>query len=218
MRIVGLTDIHGNLNGIERMKTVLAAADIVFLVGDITNFGYAPDVSRVIDRVRDHAGRILAVSGNCDYPEVDRFLDGEEINLHARGETIDGIGFVGVGGSLITPFNTPNEYSEAELTGFLERGKSQLPPETPSVLISHQPPLNTGCDRIDAGIHVGSLAIREFIESHQPLVCFTGHIHESVGIDRIGKTWIVNPGQLARGKYAFAEIIGNEAIVEIREG
>lgn len=217
MIVLGLSDIHGEENGFERMKSVLSAADIVFLVGDITHFGGTPDARRVIGAVRKYAGKILAVSGNCDYPEVDQFLDAEGINLHGRGETIGGIGFIGVGGSLVTPFRTPNEYSEEDLTGFLKKGASGLPGNAPVVLVSHQPPLNTGCDKIRTGSHVGSRAIRDYIETRHPLVCFTGHIHESAGIDRIGQTWIVNPGQLKHGKYAYAEIGENDVIVEIRE-
>jgi Icc-related predicted phosphoesterase len=42
---------------------------------------------------------------------------------------------------------------------------------------------------------VGSLAIRKFIESRQPLITLHGHIHESPTLtgswrDRIGRTWM----------------------------
>jgi len=88
--------------------------------------------------------------------------------------------------------------------------------DTPLVLMSHQPPINTQCDRIATGAHVGSHAVRRFIEIRQPLVCFTGHIHESVALDNIGDTRIVNPGMLANGQYAYAEIGQGKATVEIR--
>ncbi len=55
-------------------------------------------------------------------------------------------------------------------------------------------------------MHVGSRAVRAFIEAVQPLVCFTGHIHGGVGIDTIGVTRIVNPEPLSSGGYAYAEI------------
>jgi len=79
------------------------------------------------------------------------------------------------------------------------------------ILVSHTPPYNTNTDVIESGQHVGSKAIREFIERHQPEICLTGHIHESRNIDRIGKTLILNPGMLSDGYilvYKEGDIIG----------
>ena len=71
----------------------------------------------------------------------------------------------------------------------------------------HQPPKDTCCDIVSAGFHVGSPLLRQFIEQVQPLIVVTGHIHESAGIDHIGRTVVVNPGSLAEGKYAVVELI-----------
>jgi hypothetical protein len=43
-------------------------------------------------------------------------------------------------------------------------------------------------------IHAGSTAVRASIEKHQPLVGLHGHIHESKGFVRIGRTLCLNPG------------------------
>jgi Icc-related predicted phosphoesterase len=48
--------------------------------------------------------------------------------------------------------------------------------------------------------HVGSRAIRAFVERHQPPLVLSGHIHESPRISSsyrnlIGRTVVVNPGQ-----------------------
>jgi Icc-related predicted phosphoesterase len=55
--------------------------------------------------------------------------------------------------------------------------------EAPFMLVSHSPPLGTNLDRIHGGGHVGSLAIRRFIEqwgsSGRLRVSLHGHIHES---------------------------------------
>jgi uncharacterized protein len=218
MIVIGLTDVHSGMAAIERMNDIIGSADVVLFVGDITNFGREPETAQVVAPVVQLARKTLAVSGNCDYPEVDAYLDRQGINLHGRGEMVDGIGFVGLGGSLTTPFKTPNEYSEAEIEVCLNRGFTQLPEkaEMQLVLVSHQPPVQTLCDRISTGVNVGSHAVRRFIEARQPLVCFTGHIHESVALDNIGDTRIVNPGMLANGQYAYAEIGQGKATVEIR--
>jgi Icc-related predicted phosphoesterase len=53
---------------------------------------------------------------------------------------------------------------------------------------------------IGAERHVGSRAIRAFIERRRPPLVLTGHIHESPRIsasyrDRVGDSIVVNPGQ-----------------------
>ena len=52
------------------------------------------------------------------------------------------------------------------------------------VLVGRQPHL----------IPVGSSAVRDAIERYQPLVALHGHIHESPGATRIGRTLCLNPG------------------------
>ena len=69
-----------------------------------------------------------------------------------------------------------------------------------TLFVLHSPPRDTRCDMMGAGRHVGSRAIRRFIESHQPPLVLSGHIHESPRVstsfrDEIGKSAIVNPGQ-----------------------
>jgi Icc-related predicted phosphoesterase len=41
---------------------------------------------------------------------------------------------------------------------------------------------------------VGSTAVRAAIERYQPILSLHGHVHESAGFRRIGRTLAVNPG------------------------
>lgn len=92
-----------------------------------------------------------------------------------------------------------------------------LDPYIPFVLLSHQPPHGTACDRLRSGEHAGSISLRYFIEESGPLLVFTGHIHESRGEDRIERTRVVNPGPLDEGGYAFAEVFRDGVVrVEVR--
>lgn len=216
MIIVGLSDIHGGKNTILGMADILAMADVVVLAGDITHFGKEAQARELLKPLLDHAQKVLAVSGNCDYPEVDICLESTGINLHARASVHQEVCFVGLGGSLITPFHTPKEFTENEIRGFLKNGFSRIPQGLPVVLVSHQPPINTACDRITSGEHVGSHAVREFIEIYRPSVCICGHIHESRNIDKINDTWIINPGMLGKGHYAYVRIEEGEDAVEMR--
>lgn len=68
------------------------------------------------------------------------------------------------------------------------------------ILVIHSPPWNTGLDVLTGGAHVGSRAIRRFIEQHRPCLAFHGHIHEApevsgIWIEHLGPTVCINPGQ-----------------------
>lgn len=207
MDILAIPDIHGDINRLRKLSAEMEAADVVLLVGDITNFGREQEVSEIIRVVQHHNFNILAVPGNCDFPPVAEYLSRLGINIESSHQVIDGIGFAGLGASLYSPSRgTPNEVSEEELAHNLEKAVSGLPESTPFVLVSHQPPKDTAADRIMEGMHVGSHSVRRFLEKHQPLVCFSGHIHEGSGIDAIGETQVVNPGPFFKGHYATARI------------
>ena len=216
MIIVALSDIHGNTKHLRAIAHDLSVADVVLLVGDLTNFGRRRHASRVVHAVQQYNDRILAVPGNCDYPEVDASLTIEGISLHRKCVTVDGIAFLGVGGSLPCPTRTPNEFTEGELQAFLDEASSNLDPLMPVILVSHQPPYRTIADFAWIGQHVGSQSIRTFITQVQPMVCFTGHIHEGRGIDAIGETKVINPGPLREGGYAYTEVNRQVEVVEIR--
>ncbi len=63
-----------------------------------------------------------------------------------------------------------------------------------TIYVIHTPPHNTSLDLTNLEVHVGSKAVKRFIEKEQPLMCLHGHIHESVGKEKIGKTIAINPG------------------------
>lgn len=217
MVIVALADIHGDIKRLRAISHDLSAADVVLLVGDLTNFGRQADASRVVHAVRKYNEHVLAVPGNCDYPEVDAYLTSEGINLHRKSVTVNQIAFMGLGGSLPCPGKTPNEFTEDKLRTFLEEASADFDPAMPVVLVSHQPPYRTVTDLARNGQHVGSQSVRTFITQVQPMVCFTGHIHEGRGIDTIGKTPVVNPAPLREGGYVYAKVNHSQVeVVEIR--
>ncbi len=68
-----------------------------------------------------------------------------------------------------------------------------------TIYVIHAPPFNTKLDIIANGTHVGSKAVREFIEKEQPMLTLHGHIHESAKMsgswrDEIGQTICINVG------------------------
>lgn len=78
-----------------------------------------------------------------------------------------------------------------------------------TIYVCHTPPADTPLDQMPRGRHVGSRALRAFIERHQPPLTLHGHIHESPDQSgqfaaRIGTTWSINPGHSERRFQAVA--------------
>ena len=68
-----------------------------------------------------------------------------------------------------------------------------------TIYVCHTPPFNTPLDQMPRGRHVGSKALRAFIEQHAPPLTLHGHIHESPELSgrytaQLGTTWSINPG------------------------
>ena len=205
MKIVSISDVHMATRNLARMSEIWRDTDLAIIAGDLTNFGGVEDVQKVLDDVRACCKNVLAVPGNLDQPETFAFFEREGIALHGKGRIIDGVGIFGCGGSTITPFKTPSEFTEDEIYAALAQGYEAVREARPLVMVCHTPPFETKCDRIVSGKAVGSTAARRFIEEHQPEVCISGHIHESAAVDAIGKTVVLNAGPFKGGGYNVVE-------------
>ncbi len=213
MKIVGVTDIHGNIRMSRKLAEALPdlSPNLILVAGDVTNFGTATAAKRVLEPLLDRGIPLIAVFGNCDGRDVPDFLEELRISAHNKRVEVNGLGIVGVGGSNITPFSTVWELSEDEIENILSRNYHEG-----DVILSHVPPYNTKADRTHSCLHVGSKALRRFIEEKKPPLVLTGHIHEARSIDRIGETLIVNPGPLFRGYYAEITIEDGRASARLK--
>jgi len=206
MKIIALPDLHNNLTSLSKISNALVKADLVLLVGDLANGDSALDADQLINSIQKFNTSILAIPGNWDGPNVDHYLSDLGINLNRKHRIIDKLAFIGIGASLPGIIQTPWEFEEQDFERFFEEATTGLDAQLPQILVCHQPPYNTKNDLAQGKSHVGSKAVRAFIEHRQPLVCFTGHIHEGKGIDEIGITKIINPGPFSEGSYAYAEV------------
>jgi Icc-related predicted phosphoesterase len=216
MRIVSFGDVHMSLQTIKQLAPELEQADLAIISGDLTNFGGREDAEQVVGAVERQVRQVLAVSGNLDQREVMDFLRARGISLHGESRRIGDLGIFGCGGSNVTPFRTPTEFSEEDLGTLLDRGYTQVSDAPHVLMVCHTPPADTATDRISTGQHVGSPTVRAFIEKHQPEVCITGHIHESAGVDRVGRTTIVNAGLLREGGYIVVSLGANGLSAELK--
>jgi len=153
--------------------------------------------------------------GNDDYQEiVDAVQDTPHVkNADHRVLKIDELHeMVNLGWSNPTPWKCPRDHTEEELEAMMEKLVSSVSDKENCVFNVHVPPINCGLDTvpklddsvyppkpvIDKGqavmIGAGSTSVRRAIEKYQPLVDLCGHIHESRGTTRIGRTLVLNPG------------------------
>jgi len=210
--IIHLTDIHGASHFIDKIVDEIEQADLVVISGDITHFGNRREAEKIILPIVSYNQNVLAVPGNCDYPGVEDYLLETGINLHLILREIEGFILLGIGGSIPCPGPTPFEYSEENAQEWLDPISGMIIKNLPLIFVSHQPPYYTTADKLPDGSHVGSRSISRFIDTVEPLVCLTGHIHEGIGIDSHVKTTIINPGPFRAGRYAKVEI-GNDGKV-----
>ncbi len=149
----------------------------------------------LIGRILEALGeRVWVLPGNHESSEhITRFCGQFGFrDFHEKVFEVGGYHFAGLGYSNPTPFNTPGEYTEQELSDKLE-SFAEL---SPLVLVCHAPPHETKLDQLGNGGHAGSRAVRDFIDRRQPEHFFCGHIHEAAGVTvELGATRASNVGK-----------------------
>jgi Icc-related predicted phosphoesterase len=187
-------------------------------------------VARWMDMAKDKLGgsgvRVFVCPGNDDEMEVDDVVRKSEMVVLGEGRMIeiDGFSMISTGWSNHTPWNTHREETEEKLGERIEAMAKQVPDQSRAIFNLHCPPFKSGLDEapaIDADLKllhggralrpVGSTAVRDAIEKHQPLLSLHGHIHESKGAVKLGKTLSINPGSAYEEGMLMAAIINLDA-------
>jgi Icc-related predicted phosphoesterase len=158
--------------------------------------------------------RILTAPGNDDPYAVDdviRARGGDRVVL-VEGDVTEiapGHEMLNTGWSNHTPWDTHREFDEGALRAHIEEMAGRLRNPAAALFNIHVPPYDSMLDTaplLDAELAVrtsmgnvltapaGSTAVRAAIEAHQPLASLHGHIHESGGSVRIGRTVAINAG------------------------
>ena len=161
--------------------------------------------------------KCYVTGGNDDYADVLTALDraGAQCIFGCEGRVVavdDEHTMISVGFSTPTPWRTPREVSDEQLGALIEPMIAQVPDKNRCIFNFHDPPVDSTLDtcpqldwntdppsQIVRGGQVvlfgaGSLSVRRAVEQHQPLLGLHGHIHESPGAVRIGRTLCINPG------------------------
>lgn len=163
------------------------------------------------ERLSGTEARCFVMPGNDDPPGVDTAIE-RATRVEACDERVvefAGYSMISLGYSNITPFDSPRELEEDEIYRRAAALAEQVPDISRCIFNLHVPPYDSQLDsapQLDeelrvvatAGqprmIPVGSTAVRELIERFQPLLALHGHVHESRGATRIGRTLCINPG------------------------
>ncbi|MCX7983969.1 MAG: metallophosphoesterase [Bacteroidetes bacterium] len=206
MRILALSDIHGKRERLANILSQTNSFDLVCIAGDFTTHGTISQVQDIFSIIAQYSKPIIAVAGNMDSREIDGWLSTMGVGVNKKSIMYDTIGFCGVSAAPYSMLHTPYEVSEDDIFAALESGWNEFNNATRKVVLSHVPPYKTKVDTIRLGLHVGSTALRAFIEQYSPDLVLCGHIHEAKGTDILGTTLICNCGSVAENKYAIIDI------------
>jgi Icc-related predicted phosphoesterase len=186
------------------------------------------------DRLRDTGVTCHLAGGNNDAEDTLALLrdSGSDAVIASEGRVVDvlGLPMVSLGWSNPTPWGTPRETSEEQLEIMLRDAIAELDEPRRAIFNLHAPPKSSRldrCARLDttmrppqpilrggkAQMHAaGSRAVGDAIRAHQPVLGLHGHIHESPGARRIGRTVCINPGS----EYHVGALLG--AVVALAPG
>ena len=120
MRFLIFSDIHGDYKALENLMAI--DADYYFAAGDLVNF-WSRNLDRVGNLLAKRAERMYVLPGNHESEEDIARLCGD-FHLNAfHGATLQAGEYhvAGLGYSNPTPFHTPGEYTEAELSNRLAK-------------------------------------------------------------------------------------------------
>ncbi len=209
MKLLIISDGHGNTAALERLKPVAEKTDAVLFAGDFAECFKTETAKPFLEGLAKLHDNVFAVLGNCDEPGFIEELERLDICVQGQLAFFEGLAIAGSGGGSKFTGTTPFERTDDELVSDLaivSKNSEEVGGLSNLVLITHNPPHSTNLDKIDSGAHVGSVGIRKFIEDFRPVLAVSGHIHESRAVDQLGSSALVNPGALVEGFYALAEI------------
>jgi len=216
-----LDDIVARIRNSGFYPAIVSQDELVHLGGneDAVHERFEKEMIGSLDRWLDMAdgklrgGQIPCIlnGGNDDIFEIDDVIEASPCVSFAEGKLmdLDGFSLVSMGWTNPTPWNTYREASEPELVKKIEDVAALVPDMGRAIFNFHAPPYGTGLDEAPAldenlrPMHggaamkpVGSIAVRDAILKHQPMLSVHGHIHESRAIKRMGRTLAINPGSV----------------------
>ena len=194
MKILALSDVHGDRSFIRRMaeKGAKEKVDLVILAGDLVDHEGNPE--GLVGPFKEKGLEVAVMPGNHEGMGEIGFMVEQygAKNLHGyvlkKGDVgIFGCGYADIG---------PHQLTEEEFFDTLQKAHNSLQGIKKKVMVTHVQPSES---ILGLGIWPGSSGVRKAVETFQPDVHICGHIHETHGIEeKIGKTRVINVGKTGR--------------------
>jgi Icc-related predicted phosphoesterase len=182
------------------------------------------------ERLKESGTKVYITGGNDDITEIEDIIGSSSYVIDPEDKVVEIDGkfqMISTGWSNPTPWKTARECTEEQLLAKIEKMASQVKDMKNSIFNLHVPPIDSGldtCPKLDenlkpviAGGEIvmtggGSTSVRKAIETYQPLLGLHGHIHESKGFVKIGRTLCLNPGS------EYSEGILRGVLVDLDDG
>jgi hypothetical protein len=178
---------------------------------------FAGWIRRIEEKLSNTGAKVYITGGNDDVFLINDILNKSSyvVNPDLKVLYIDErhpMASLGYGN--ITPWKCPRDVPEDELTRKIDTMVGELSSSEMSNCIFnfHVPPIDSdldACIKLDTSVDPpkpmtkggqplmyggGSVAVRQAIEKYQPMIGLHGHIHESKGMRKLGRTVCFNPG------------------------
>jgi hypothetical protein len=181
------------------------------------------------ERLKDQEFDCYIQPGNDDRYLIDPLFEKSKRIINPDGKVLQldkNHEMISTGHANITPWDCPRDEPEEKLGEIIENLVARVKNMNDCIFNFHCPPYDTNLDiapKLDetlkpttsaSGVktaHVGSVAVREAIDSHQPLLGLHGHIHESKASQSLGRTLVLNPGS------EYGEGVLHGVLVELNE-
>jgi uncharacterized protein len=155
---------------------------------------------------------IYVIPGNDDVPLIDSLLMETRYFINCDRKVVEmptGWSILGFSASNPTPWKTFRELGEREIADAIDQIMERTENVSRCIWNVHVPPADSNldvCEALDERFRVitrfgqpqmrsvGSTAVAKLIRKWQPPLVLCGHVHESRGFVRIGKTLCINPG------------------------
>ena len=165
------------------------------------------------ERLKPAGTKLYVNCGNDDPFELDQLISGSGFAIFPEGRLLeldDRRSMASCGFANLTPWRCERDVTEEELATRIDQSLAGWAADGRQLVLNlHCPPYASGLDTCpllkedfspvtEGGQPVigpaGSTAVRAAIERYQPVVSLHGHIHESRGVAKIGRTLAINPG------------------------
>lgn len=181
MKLLCCADLHNSFDLTHfETQTYDKEPDIIVTLGDIS----VQDL-RIIKRTADNLGiPAIGVCGNHDEPFVLQSVDIDD--LHGKVKTIDGVSFVGIGGSL--------RYKRSNYMFLTQQQSIDIAKKLPraDVLITHDKAYIGWFADTKAQYakdpHAGLVGIAQYVRKNKPKYHLYGHLHKRMTEEKHGTT------------------------------